>query len=72
MLNGTLPCLWVVPYAGRNPPRIGRGPHSPPGTGGVAPLVERFEATPPLYGSVGNSSSDCGWVLTGEQNIELY
>ena len=29
-------------------PRRGRGPHNPPRMGGVAPLVERFEATPPL------------------------
>ena len=40
MPGGTLPCLWVVPYAGRNPPHGGQKPPTPPpGMGGVAPLV---------------------------------
>ena len=48
MPGGTLPCLWILPYAGRNPPKKGHGSAQPPGTVGVAPLVERFQATPPL------------------------
>ena len=34
--------------AAKMPPTTGKGPPQPPGIGGVAPLVERFEATPPL------------------------
>ena len=34
--------LWVVPHAGRNPPKKGKGSRQPPGGGAVAPLVERF------------------------------
>ena len=30
------------------PPTTGKGPPQAPGMGGVPPLVERFEATPPL------------------------
>ena len=48
MLGGTLPYLWIVPYAGRNPPENGKGSPQPPRVGGVAPLAERFEATLPL------------------------
>ena len=34
--------------AAKMPPTTGEGSPQPPGMGGVAPLVERFEATPPL------------------------
>ena len=50
MPGGTLPFLWVVPYARQNPPEKGQGSPQPPRMGGVAPLVEWFEATPPLRG----------------------
>ena len=53
MPGGTLPFLWVVPYAGRNPPERDGGPHNPPRMGGVAALVERLEATP----------DQCSWIL---------
>ena len=37
----------------------GEGSPQPPGMGGVAPLEERFEATPPLRGPVMALSWDC-------------
>ena len=42
MPGGTLPCLWVVPYEGRNSPKGGQEPPStppPPRMGGVAPQI---------------------------------
>ena len=40
----------------------GEGSTQPPGMGGEAPLVERFEATPPLRRP--DSSEKCGMVVT--------
>ena len=39
--NGRICCKVVA----KMPPTTGRGPPPPPGMGGVAPLVERVEAT---------------------------
>ena len=61
MPGGTLPCLWVMPYAGRNPLEKGQGSPQPPGMGGVAMLVERFEATPPLR----SPALDIAWMSCG-------
>ena len=43
------PCGWS-PVRGGTLHQRGGGPCNPPGMGGVAPLVERFQATPPLRG----------------------
>ena len=56
--------LWVVPYAGRNPPMLvgralcraepsGKGAGGPlnPRNGRRGPAGQRFEATPPLRGA---------------------
>ena len=39
----------LCPMPGGTLLRKGGGAHNPPGTGRVAPLVERFEATPPFF-----------------------
>ena len=63
MPGGTLPYLWVVPYAGRNPPTTGpRAPLHPPGMGGVAPLVNGSRPRRPCAATTGTAPSVRVWL----------
>ena len=50
MPGGTLPFLWVVPYAGRNPQGKGWGPPQPRRNGRRGPVGAALRGHAPLRG----------------------